>query len=129
MAKNSKLCVLNNILPCIIGCMKAIISLIDEYLGNGMELPNFDDLSGAAFSLMILPVTYNFHPIKLTEGKIGQRDTNARLKYQDAIYIAEQCLTSTKSLFLDTRKSYFKNETNKIKHYAMAIEWMEAAEL
>ena len=109
--------------------MRAVISVTNKYLANGMELPNFHDLSGAAFSLMILPITYNFHPIKLVDGKIGKRHTHARLNYQDAKYIAEECLTSTKSLFLDTRKSYFKHKTDQIKHYAVAIEWMEAAEL
>ena len=94
-----------------------------------MELPNSNDLSGAAFSLMILPITYNFHPINLIDGKIGERNTNARLKYVDAIFLAEECLSSTESLFLDTRKTYFQNNTNKTKHFAMAIEWMEAAEV
>ena len=95
----------------------------------GMRLPKDEDVSGAAFSLLILPITYRFHPIQLTEGKILHRQTNARLSIEGSIDVAQECLLSSRSLFLDTTKYYFENKTSQMKHYALAIEWMEAAEM
>ena len=94
-----------------------------------MRLPKYEDVSGAAFSLLILSITYRFNPIKLADGKILHRQTNARLGIEDAIDVYRECLSSSRSLFLDTTKSYFENKTSQMKHYALAIEWLEAAEM
>ena len=95
----------------------------------GMRLPKDQDVSGAAFSLLILPITYRFHPIQLAEGQIRHRQTNARLNIESVTDVAQECLSSSRSLFLDTTKFYFENKTSQMKHYAGAIEWMEAAEM
>ena len=83
----------------------------------------------SSIARLILPITYRFHPIKLADGKILHRQTNARLSIEDAIDVSQECLSSSRSLFLDTTKSYFENRTSQMKYYALAIEWMEAAEM
>ena len=94
-----------------------------------MELPTRNDLLGATFSLWILPLTYRFHPIELVDGKLGERQTNARLLFEDVLHVAEECYSSETSVFLDTRRSYFENAKSDKPNYAVAIEWMEAAEM
>ena len=94
-----------------------------------MELPTDKDLSGATFSLWVLPLIYRFHPIKLVNGILGNRKTNARLQFEDIVYVSQECFTSRESLFLDTKRSYFKNARTMHIRYAVAIEWLEAAEV
>ena len=94
-----------------------------------MELPNAKDLSGTTFSLWVLPLTYRFHPIKLVDGILDNRQTNATLQFEDIIHISQECFSSHTSLFLDTKRSYFKNARTMHLRYAVAIEWLEAAEM
>ena len=113
-------------------------SITRKYLKSGNELPIEDDLSGAAFSLLILPITYQFHPILLADGILGTRETNARLGIGDVLLIAQKCRLNNKPLFIPT--DYFEsastgednldNQYEKgVKHYAVVIEWLEAAEM
>ena len=97
---------------------------------RGNQFPTDDDLSGAAFSLLILPITYRFHPIHLVDGKLGTHETDAFLTFDDVNHIVQECLSSNKPLFIpkDYHNSKFTVKKD-VKHYATAIEWMEAAEL
>ena len=96
-----------------------------------LKLPWKEDVNAAAFSLLFLPLTYNFHPIDMVDGKLGNYYTDARLTFDDVIYITKVCLNSTYSIF----KSGIFGEPYRVvarkwtTHYAIAIEWMEAAEL
>ena len=94
-----------------------------------MELPIRNDLLGATFSLWILPLTYRFHPIELVDGKLKARQTNARLLFEDVLHVADECYSSETSVFLDTRRTYFQDAKSDKPNYAVAIEWMEAAEM
>ena len=94
-----------------------------------MELPIRNDLLGATFSLWILPLTYRFHPIELVDGKLGARQTNAKILLEDVLHVADECYSSETSVFLDTRRTYFQDAKNDKPNYAVAIEWMEAAEM
>ena len=112
-----------------LGWETSVMPMIGKHMNKGMELPTKNDLLGATFSLWILPLTYRFHPIELVDGKLKGHVTNARLDFDDIIHISQECFSSTKSLFLDTHRSYFKKAESNYIHYAVAIEWMEAAEL
>ena len=94
-----------------------------------MELPTRNDLLGATFSLWILPLTYRFHPIEMVDGNLNGHDTNAKIMFEDILHIADECYSSKTSVFLDTKRSYFQNTKNCQSNYAVAIEWMEAAEM
>ena len=94
-----------------------------------MELPIRNDLLGATFSLWILPLTYRFHPIDLVDGKLRERRTNARISFEDVLHIVDECYASKTSVFLDTKRSYFQDVKNEQPNYAVAIEWLEAAEM
>ena len=110
-----------------------------------MELPRDGDLSASAFSLLVLPITYNFHPIKIVDGILGKYETNVKLNYDDINYIVNICLHSTHSIFDngDIVTSYvdmdmetpehgepsYTSPSPKITHYAAAIEWLEGAEM
>ena len=52
-----------------------------------MELPGEEDVSAVAFSLLILPITYNFHPVTIVDGKLGNYETNVMLTFDDINYI------------------------------------------
>ena len=92
--------------------------------------PTTEDVSGAAFSLMVLSLTYRFHPIYLVDGRLGQQDTDARLTIEDVKHIIHECLQSKQSLFDSGQigDSTSSNRTKNVTHYALAIEWTEAAE-
>ena len=99
-------------------------------MNKRMEFPWEDDLSAAAFSLLRLPITYNFHPIKIVDGKLGNYETSAKLTFNDVNYIVDVCLNSTYSIF---ESGMFGeppdlNDSLETIHYALAIEWLEAAE-
>ena len=106
-----------------------IRSVVKKHMSEGMEFPGKNDLSGATFSLWILPLMYRFHPIELVDGNIGGIQTNAKLNFDDIIHVSDECIQSRKSLFLDTKRSYFKNVKSNNLNYAVAIEWIEAAEM
>ena len=111
------------------GKQNSILSIVKRHMNEGMAIPIKNDLSAATFSLWILPLVYRVHPIELVDGKVGGRQTNIRLDFEDIIHVAEECFHSSKSLFLDTRRSYFVNAKSNDFNYAVAIEWTEAAEL
>ena len=96
-----------------------------------MEVASEEDVSAVAFSLIVLAVTYRFHPIEIADGKLGNDKTDIRLTFDDITYIANICLNSTHSVFESGlfAVSTHSNTNPKTKHYAMAIEWLEAAEL
>ena len=97
---------------------------------RGNQFPTEDDLSGVAYSLLILPITYRFHPIHIVDGKLGTRGTDAFLTFDDVNYIVQECLSLNKPLFIPM--DYYNSKSmvnNDVKHFATAIEWMEAAEL
>ena len=101
-----------------------------DLVSEDLMFPTKEDVSGAIFSLMVLSLTYRFHPIKLVDGQLGDIETQARLSIEDVMHIINECLESKQSLFDsgqlgDSGKS---NETRNITHYALAIEWTEAAE-
>ena len=87
------------------------------------------DVSGATRSLLILALTYRLHPIELADGKLGCHQTDAKLSFDDVKHISNECLRSKASLFdagtTENPDWNIKNTT----HYAIAIEWMEAAEM
>lgn len=114
---------------CVLG-ENIILSVTRQFLREGNQFPFDDDLSGAAFSLLILPITYRFHPIELVDGKLGTRETDAFLTFDDVNHIVQECLSLNKPFFIpmNYHKSKFMVK-NDVKHYATAIEWMEAAEL
>lgn len=112
-----------------IDCEDEIIRLTQDHMNRGMELPTRNDLLGAVFSLWILPLIYRFHPIEIVDGKLGERRTNSRIMFEDILLIADECLSSKSSIFLDTKRSYFQDFTNDGPNYAVAIEWLEAAEM
>ena len=113
---------------CVLG-ESIILSVTRQFLREGNQFPFDDDLSGAALSLLILPITYRFHPIELVDGKLGTRETDAFLTFDDVNHIVQECLSLNKPLFIpmNYHKSKFMVK-NDVKHYATAIEWMEAAE-
>ena len=97
-----------------------------------MELPWEEDVAAVAFSLLILAFTYGFAPIDLIDGKLGENDeTNVKLTYEDVMYITDVCLNSTHSIFESGvfGEPYQSNYVKGTKHYALAIEWLEAAEM
>ena len=97
-----------------------------------MELPWEEDVSATAFSLLILPLTYRFHPIDLIDGKLGESNvSNVKLTFDDVIHIVNVCLNSTHSVFESGvfGEPYQSNYAEETKHYAIAIEWVEAAEM
>ena len=108
-----------------------MLSMVTEHINQGMELPNNDDLSGAMFSLLILQLTYRIHPIELVDGKLGHRETNASLTFDEITHIIKECLSSTKpfSILKPPTLFGFPSAHRETKHYAIAIEWMEAAEM
>ena len=98
-----------------------------------MIFPTKNDVVGATFSLMILALTYRFHPIDLVDGKIGYRQTNARLTFGDVKHVVNECIRSKKSLFdsgmIETMEETHYATSKEATHYAIAIEWLEAAEM
>ena len=96
-----------------------------------MELPWEEDQSAAAFSLLVLPITYNFHPIEIVDGRLGKYNTNIKLNYADTDYIVNICLNSTHSIFESGvfGEPYHTTPSPETTHYATAIEWLEAAEM
>ena len=96
-----------------------------------MELPGEEDVSAVAFSLLILPITYNFHPVTIVDGKLGNYETNVMLTFDDINYIVNVCLNSTYSIFESGLfgDPYHSNPYPQVTHYAIAIEWLEAAEM
>ena len=94
-----------------------------------MELPTRNDLLGATFSLWILPLTYRFHPMDMVNGNLEGHQTNARINFDDILHVADECYYSRTSVFLDTKRSYFQDTKNDQLNYAVAIEWVEAAEM
>ena len=71
---------------CILGA-NVILTVTRQFLRRGNQFPTDDDLSGAAFSLLILPITYKFHPIHLVDGKLGTHETDAFLTFDDVNHI------------------------------------------
>lgn len=108
----------------------AIFSTVAKHLNKRMEFPSEDDLSAAAFSLLRLPITYNFHPIKIVDGKLGDYETKAKLTFNDVNYIVNVCLNSTYSIFESGMFGEPSDTDSSLEttHYAIAIEWLEAAE-
>ena len=94
-----------------------------------LEFPWEEDVKAAAYSLLFLPLTYNFHPIVMVDGQHGSYYTNDRLRFDDVTYITRVCLNSTYSIF----ESGIVGDPYRVRkpttHYAMAIEWTEAAEM
>ena len=107
------------------------------FLLKGNTMPSKKDLSGAVFPLLVLPITYKFHPIKLVDGILGTRETNARLSFDDVLHISRECLSSNTPFLIPTdyyntawSKPNFSSQRNShLTHYAAIIEWMEAAEM
>ena len=99
---------------------------------NKLEFPWEDDVSAASFSLLLLPFTYDFHPISMVDGKLGiNPDAKIKLTYDDVIHIVDVCLNSTHSILESGifGPPYQSPEYLETKHYAIAIEWLEAAEM
>ena len=96
-----------------------------------MELPWEEDVSAVAFSLLILPITYNFHPIRIVDGKLGNHETNVKLTFDDINYIVNVCLDSKHSIFESGLfgDPHHSNPYPEVTHYAIAIEWLEPAEM
>ena len=106
--------------------------MVAKHLDQKIEFPWEEDVSAAAFSLLLLPFTYGFHPIKLVDGKLGDDfESNVKLTYDDVIYIANVCLNSTHSIYESGifGEPYQSIDASETRHYAIAIEWLEAAEM
>ena len=106
--------------------------MVSKHVDKRMELPWEEDVSATAFSLLILPLTYRFHPIDLIDGKLGESDaSNVKLTFDDVILIVNVSLNSTHSVFESGvfGEPYQSNYVEETKHYAIAIEWVEAAEM
>ena len=114
-----------------IGKEHVVFQTVAKHLNKRMELPWEEDVSAVAFSLLILPITYNFHPILIADGKLGNYETNVKLNFDDIIYIVNICLNSTHSIFESGvfGEPYHSNPSPETTHYAIAIEWFEAAEM
>ena len=93
--------------------------------------PTNDDVSGVTLSLIVIALTYRYHPIELVDTKSDQfHMKNDQLSFEDIKHIYKECIASQNSLFDSGQignpiRSY---DTKKIFHYAVAIEWMETAE-
>ena len=106
-----------------------ILSRIQAHINEILVFPTKDDVVGATLSLMVLALTYRIHPIELVDGKLGKyRQTNSRLSFDDIKHIYEECLRSKSSFFDSGQIGRPDYEGKEIYHYAVAIEWMEAAE-
>ena len=106
--------------------------MVAKHLDQKIEFPWEEDVSAAAFSLLLLPFTYGFHPINLVDGKLGDEfKSNVKLTYDDVIYIVNVCLNSTYSIFESgiLGEPYQSIDASETRHYAIAIEWLEAAEM
>ena len=83
------------------------------------ELPIEDDLSGAAFFLLILPVTFRFHTIQWADGVLGSHVTNTRLKINDILQIAQESFSSSKPPFIPT--DYLENASTTVQIWIIKI--------
>ena len=93
--------------------------------------PTNDDVSGVTLSLIVIALTYRYHPIELVDTKSDQfHMKNDQLSFEDIKHIYKECIASQNSLFDSGQigNPIRSNDTKKIFHYAVAIEWMEAAE-
>jgi hypothetical protein len=107
--------------------------MIQKHIDDRMVFPTKNDVVGATFSLMILALTYRFHPIDLVGGKLGCQKTNARLTFDDVQHVVKECIRSKHSLFdsgmIETMEETDYATLKEATHYAIAIEWLEAAEM
>ena len=74
------------------GDENSVLSMIQKHMSERLVFPTKNDVVGAAFSLMILVLTYRVHPTELVEGKLGYHQTSSRLTFEDVKYIANEIL-------------------------------------
>ena len=114
---------------CTIGEENHILSRIQAHINESLVFPTKDDVIGATLSLMVLSLTYRIHPLELVDGKLGaHRQTNTKLSFDDIKHIYQECLRSKSSFFDSGQVGRPDYDGKGIYHYAVAIEWMEAAE-
>ena len=82
-----------------------------------MEWPKESVVSGATFSLVVIQFTYKISLHSFINGKIGSRQTKAKLTIDDIQDIVANRLLQDSSL----------SHIPGAKDYAIAIEWIEAA--
>jgi hypothetical protein len=83
---------------------------------NRVTWPDRFDLSGSMQSLLRAQSTYLLPTIEVARGKLGKRQTAARLSVKDCLHIASDRLSGLNSLRQDLGIEY-----------ALAIEWAETA--
>ena len=119
-----------NFILIIIGIENHIISRIQPLIQENLVFPTADDVSGVTLSLIVIALTYRLHPIELVDVKLGKHEiVGNRLSFEDINDIYAECLR-TKSSFFNSGQ-IGKEQEDGVKetiHYAVAIEWMEAAE-
>ena len=115
----------------MIGEENYILSRIRPLIKDNLVFPTDDDVTGITLSLIVIALTYRFHPIELVDGKLGNLHNSAsQISFEDIQDIYTECLR-TKGSFFDSGQIGNPNPSNDTKemiHYAAAIEWMEAAE-
>ena len=82
-----------------------------------MEWPNESDVAGASFSLVNIQFTYRIPVLSFTNGRIGSRQTKAKLTIDDIEDIVADRLLKDASI----------SDINGATDYAIAIEWIEAS--
>ena len=81
-----------------------------------IEWPTSLDLAGSAFSLFTIQYTFKLRVVDVMRGKLGKRQTFARLRIKDIERIVELRLDD------ETTITHFPG-----KDFAIAIEWIEGA--
>ena len=85
---------------------------------DNFELPTKLDVSGVVFSLVTIQYTYKIPVIDLAKGKVGKKATKATLTITDIEHIVQEIL-----------EDHLSPSREVGKDYAIAIEWLEAAEM
>ena len=112
----------------MIGEENYILSRIQPLIKENLVFPTDDDVSGVTLSLIMIALTYRLHPIELVDGKIGKfHKVLNRISFEDIKHVYSECLRTNTSFF-NSGSSNSSNVTKEMVHYAVRIEWMEAAE-
>ena len=115
----------------MIGEQTYVLSRIQHLLKDNLVFPTDDNVSESKLSLIVIALTYRLHPIEIVDGKVGNFHISTnRLSFEDIKHIYTECLRTGVSFF-DSEPIANPNSSTypkEIIHYALAIEWMEAAE-
>ena len=93
-----------------------MITLLREEMKRVIEWPTTLDVAGSVFSLFTIQYTFKIPVVDLARGKLGKRETFAKLSIDDIERIVETRLED------ETTITHFPG-----KDFALAIEWVEGA--